>query len=335
MGRAGGAFQEAAHAAQLRLQLLRRQAVEARRAHGSLARADRVGGMVVNQRDELVRPRVAERQDGKLRVERPSRADRVVHRPDPVDRPILQQEPAVAADGFFLAEVEQELGVSRRRTLGVGFADRFHDRVFQPLHERLVAAVAVDDGGAWRVVGVGGGDEHAGRRDAGFRLDACQGAVDEVAGDEQDVAGDQRDLVRTAPLHHDGRRPELSLLAGRFPGSDAAGDNHRIIGLQRRGRRANAQRRLRIGAERRQRRNKRKEDAGKRGPHHTSPALFAAARPEVDHHHVVQDRPQHRRKVAPSKPRGKRVGVATDGRIGCSSHRMREPLRSSLTGAHR
>jgi len=227
MGRAAGALQESGRAAQLRLQRLGHHAVEGRRADIAAEGADRVRRVPEKHRLELARG-VAEGQHGQVGVKGAGRPDRVVARPDPIDRPVPEHQPAVAADRVLLAQGERERGLGQP---GLGVDHRLHDRGPQPLDERLAAVVAVDPRRARGMVRVRGVDHHVGGRNARATLDFGQCRIDEIAGHEEHVARDDRHGRFLAACNQEGRGPELAFLALDEPGQNAAGDGHRVIGL--------------------------------------------------------------------------------------------------------
>jgi hypothetical protein len=113
---------------------------------------------VVEQRRARLPVRAPERQYREFRVEGAGRAHRVVARADPEDRVVLQQQPAVLADGRFLAEAEVEGRVAALE-FRVGFLRGLRDGLLHAAAEEFVALVAVDRHGTRGVVRVRAVDE--------------------------------------------------------------------------------------------------------------------------------------------------------------------------------
>jgi hypothetical protein len=145
----------------------------------------------------------------------------------PGDLVVGEQPAAVVTESRFLAEVEEEAGVILE--VVVGPLDGFDDPIFDLLAEALVDGVAVNGRDAGGVVGVGGVEEDVSRRDAGRALNFGEGAVDEIARQEQNVDGTNGDLRLTRLFDDDGGAAKLALLPGCLAGSDAAGDDHRVV----------------------------------------------------------------------------------------------------------
>ncbi len=170
-----------------------------------------------------------EGQDRQLGVERPGRPHGVIVGPDPVDRPVAEQQPAVLADRRFLAEPEEER--DRREPAG-GLHGRLDDLFLHLAREGLIALVAVDRDGRRGVVRVGRVDQDMVERDAGRLLDPPGGPVEDVALDHQHVAGDQGDPMTVGILDHHGRGAQLALLTPGLARPDPAADDHRIVGRE-------------------------------------------------------------------------------------------------------
>ena len=192
----------------LPLQLLRGQAEEAGRENPPTAcqRSDVVRAVAEDGPKKAPR-QVMGRQNRKVGVVRAGWADhcRLVV-PGPGDPALLGQPAAVLAHGHLLPHAVPQLGL--RSPVGehrFGLLHGGHGRDHHALGELLVPGVQVDGQRAWRVVGVGGGNEQAFVRDAADSGDGRADLFDNVPGQREHVAGEDAERGAVVDEEEGGR----------------------------------------------------------------------------------------------------------------------------------
>ena len=91
------------------------------------------------------------------------------------------------------------------------------------------------------MVRVGAVDQNVGGGDAGGFFDLGDDRIQVFSRDHEDVASDNREFWKRLFLQHHGDSAELAFLSIGFARMDATGDDHRIIGGELCGRRADTQ----------------------------------------------------------------------------------------------
>ena len=228
VGRSRSALKEEMDPPFLAFELLSGQTVEGRRAFPGLASPDGVGGMV-EERCHWLAFRRLERHHRELRIERTGGTDGIVAFPDPEDRAVAEQEPAVLADARLLAEPVAEAAIGMGGEIGVGSDDRVTDCLGEPGHEAIVAFAGVGANRRGRCMGVGGMDKDTLGGNARGSPDAFERRIDEIGLDDDHVAGADRELLSAAGKD-DRRGPQRRLGTGGLPGMDPTGHVHRVVG---------------------------------------------------------------------------------------------------------
>ena len=228
VGRSRSALKEEMDPPFLAFELLSGQTVEGRRAFPGLASPDGVGGMV-EERCHWLAFRRLERHHRELRIERTGGTDGIVAFPDPEDRAVAEQEPAVLADARLLAEPVAQAAVGMGRKVGIGGDDRVANRLGEPRHKAVVAFAGVSADRRRGRVGVGGVDKDTLGGNARGSPDAFQRRIDKIGLDDNHVAGADGELL--IPTGKDNRRgPQRRLGSVGLPGMDPTGHVHRVVG---------------------------------------------------------------------------------------------------------
>ena len=140
-------------------------------------------------------------------------------------------------DRFFFAEPEIEPGLGQ---LGVCVLNRFQNAVLDDTTEAFVPLVTVQCDGARCVMCVGGVDENVRPGNAGRLLDFLHHRVEQIARQHQHVARNHGKLVTRRLFEHNRYGAKLSFLALGLDPVDHPAEDHRIIGFQVYGCRADA-----------------------------------------------------------------------------------------------